>query len=349
MNMTFDTGRTERKAFAHWQSCAWALGLLLVLLMPGKSWAQNCVGNSFGIDFGTVSSASSTDGAGTLGYQCQGNGNLPRTYFKVCFLMSGGSSPTGTEGVNPRRMSNYNGSFINYNLYSNAARTNLIGPPPTGGGYPAFTWELETTDWSNPTREMSIYGRVSAIPAGTPAGGYQVQGGNLVLQYAWSNTAMPFDCFQTTGGGGARAVPVGYSGSRANVSNSCTIALSRPQDLDFGSHGSIPTPINSSTAISLSCPSNLNWKIGLSNGVNASGTQRRMKNPGGNFINYELYRNSARTQRWGNDITGGTDTASGSGSTQVNPTVLTVYGRVPAQASVAPGSYVDTVTVTLTY
>ena len=125
---------------------------------------------------------------------------------------------------------------------------------------------------------------------------------------------MPFDCFQTTGGGGARAVPVGYSGSRANVSNSCTIALSRPQDLDFGSHGSIPAPINSSTAISLSCPSNLNWKIGLSNGVNASGTQRRMKNPGGNFINYELYRNSARTQRWGNDITGGTDTASGSGS-----------------------------------
>ena len=89
--------------------------------------------------------------------------------------------------------------------------------------------------------------------------------------------------------------------------------------------------------------------MGLSNGANASGNQRRMTDGTSNYIAYELYLNSARNQRWGNDTAGGTDTASGSGSGQANPTVLTVYGRVPVQAAQPPGSYADTITVTLTY
>ena len=62
-----------------------------------------------------------------------------------------------------------------------------------------------------------------------------------------------------------------------------------------------------------------------------------------------LYRDSARSQRWGNDTAGGSDTVNGSGAAQSNPTVINVYGRVPPQTQVPPGDYSDTVTVRLEY
>jgi spore coat protein U-like protein len=66
---------------------------------------------------------------------------------------------------------------------------------------------------------------------------------------------------------------------------------------------------------------------------------------GSNFINYALYRDSARTANWGNTV--GTDTVSGTG-TGANQS-LTVYGRVPAQTTPVAGTYTDTIVVTVTY
>jgi spore coat protein U-like protein len=76
-----------------------------------------------------------------------------------------------------------------------------------------------------------------------------------------------------------------------------------------------------------------------------------MAGPTGQYVEYELYRDAGRSQRWGNDTTGGTDTVNGNGSNhgQGSGNGLTVYGRVPAQPEAASGSYSDTVTITLTY
>lgn len=81
----------------------------------------------------------------------------------------------------------------------------------------------------------------------------------------------------------------------------------------------------------------------LDNGANASGTQRRMKS-GSNFLNYQLYKTSGRNTVWG----------TGADANQIqllqggNGSVV-VYGRIPAGQTVAPGSYSDTVTITLTF
>jgi spore coat protein U-like protein len=69
-----------------------------------------------------------------------------------------------------------------------------------------------------------------------------------------------------------------------------------------------------------------------------------MQGPAG-LVSYELYRNSARTQRWGNTLNSDTVIGSGTGGTQN----LTVYGRVPAQTTPSAGTYNDTITVTVTY
>ena len=64
------------------------------------------------------------------------------------------------------------------------------------------------------------------------------------------------------------------------------------------------------------------------------------------YLAYELYRDSARSLRWGNTLT--VDTASGTGTGSAQQ--LTIYGRVPPVSGQPPaGTYNDQVTVTITY
>ena len=66
---------------------------------------------------------------------------------------------------------------------------------------------------------------------------------------------------------------------------------------------------------------------------------------GSHTIQYGIYKDSAHAQPWGNTV--GTDTVSsaGIGSSQS----FTVYGRIPPQTTPTPGTYTDTITVTVTY
>jgi spore coat protein U-like protein len=62
-------------------------------------------------------------------------------------------------------------------------------------------------------------------------------------------------------------------------------------------------------------------------------------------VNYSLYSDSARNNVWGTTIGSNTVAATGNGAAQS----YTVFGRIPAQTTPAPGAYTDTVTVTVTY
>jgi spore coat protein U-like protein len=69
-----------------------------------------------------------------------------------------------------------------------------------------------------------------------------------------------------------------------------------------------------------------------------------MTNGSGGSLNYQLFRNSARSQVWG----------SGAEAQQVVLLVpgsgnVPVYGRIPGSQNVAAGAYSDTVNVTLTF
>lgn len=313
------------------------------LAAPGAAWAQQCYSSGFGISFGTVSTSGNTDVTASLPYQCQSTGQ--DTYFKVCLFFPGGAPPI--DGVNPKKMQDYNGHYIDYNVYSDSGRTQIIGPPPTGAGYTLYTADFVVPGGHNsPQQTFNVYGRVPPVPAGTFAGSYQAQISGIVLRYARSNSGPPMDCFQSPGG----SAGVGFSGVTATVSNSCSTAIGQASDMDFGSVSSLTAATDSISTITLNCPANTSWKLGLSDGVNAVvAGQRRMAGPAPDFIGYELYRDSGRSQRWGNDTAGGTNTVNGFGASQSNPTVLTVYGRVPAQTAGTPGTYSDTVTVTLTY
>jgi|KBSSwiStaDraftv2_1062776.scaffolds.fasta_scaffold00578_31 spore coat protein U-like protein len=143
------------------------------------------------------------------------------------------------------------------------------------------------------------------------------------------------------------------SSSRAYaLLQSCSVSATA---LTFGSYDpSSATARDSTGTITVTCTATVlgisaSWDILLSTGSSPSFTPRRMFN-GGNSMQYNLYTNAARTQVWG-DGTGGTAKVSDSqlvvvGTTQYS---YTAYGRIPALQNLGPGTYTDTITVTLNY
>ena len=66
---------------------------------------------------------------------------------------------------------------------------------------------------------------------------------------------------------------------------------------------------------------------------------------GSETISYQLYRDAARTLVWGNTLNTDTKGGTGAGTTQNHD----VFGRVPAQTTPSPGTYTDTIVVTVEY
>ena len=136
------------------------------------------------------------------------------------------------------------------------------------------------------------------------------------------------------------------------ITASCTINAAT---LDFGSNAAttlVGSNIDNSTTVSVTCGSGSPYSIGMDNGANASGGQRRM-NTGANYINYNLFIDSARTNAWTTAASSTTCSSAnscylgtGSGSAQL----VNIYGRVPSMGVAPPvGTYTDTVTMTVTY
>jgi spore coat protein U-like protein len=118
--------------------------------------------------------------------------------------------------------------------------------------------------------------------------------------------------------------------------------------LDFGPYDArSAAPLDSTTSVRVSCFTGTPYLIRIDAGGNSGGSflPRKMRRTGGAYkLSYNLYRDSARTEIWGD----------GTGKTYVvNGTALrfqqtrTVYGRIPGSQNVPPGAYTDTVTVTL--
>ena len=118
--------------------------------------------------------------------------------------------------------------------------------------------------------------------------------------------------------------------------------------MTFGNYNTLANSDVSNTVIA-NCSSGTTYAIGLGAGAYGSGvTDRKMINSstGVVYLSYALYQDAARTINWGETV--GTDTVVGTPGTGSDQT-YTVYGRVPSGQATANGSYIDTITVTLTF
>jgi len=129
------------------------------------------------------------------------------------------------------------------------------------------------------------------------------------------------------------------------ITDDCQI--SSASNMSFGSTGVIGSNRDATSSIVVQCTNGTAYNIGLNEGLGSGATtsSRKMTGPGAATIGYSLYTDTSRSSIWGNTVGSNTVSSNGTGSAQT----YTVYGRVSAQTTPAPGSYADTVTVTLTY
>lgn len=131
----------------------------------------------------------------------------------------------------------------------------------------------------------------------------------------------------------------------ATVLSSC-IVVALP--LVFGSFD--PTGAGTQDAtnnITVTCTSGTSYNVKLNKGANGTSvTNRKMLSTiGADTINYQLFRDTGRTQNWGETV--GSDTLAGSATGL--PQIVTVYGRLPSGQTSPAGLYTDTINVTVTY
>jgi spore coat protein U-like protein len=126
-----------------------------------------------------------------------------------------------------------------------------------------------------------------------------------------------------------------------------TCTINSASTLNFGnSVGVLSANVDQTSTISVTCSNTTPYNIGLDAGTASGATVTTRKlTSGGNTVNYALYSDTGRTTNWGNTVSTDTVAATGNGSAQS----YTVYGRVPTQTTPAPGTYTDTITVTVTY
>lgn len=130
----------------------------------------------------------------------------------------------------------------------------------------------------------------------------------------------------------------------ATVAGACSVTTS---PIDFGQVSTtVTTNADAQGAVNLLCVSGTGYSVTANGGGGGAIANRRMIN-GASQLAYQLYTDSARTSILGDGASNGSAiTGTGSGST----TAIPIYGRISGDRSSAqPGTYNDTVVITVTY
>jgi spore coat protein U-like protein len=133
----------------------------------------------------------------------------------------------------------------------------------------------------------------------------------------------------------------------ANVITNCRLVI---PPLSFGTYDPLDAhsaqPADASVNLTLNCTRNTAASISFDFGLHPStGTARGMNGPSAEVLQYQIYRDSARSQIW----------AQGSDSFRIlthgvaSPDQLTVFGRIPPRQEVEPGAYTDVLTATVDF
>jgi spore coat protein U-like protein len=325
--------QTDRIAMLR-QIALYVVFLGAVLLAPTSAYAQ-CSVSVANISFGNVNVLPGTavDVTGSMSLSCSGMTGTNPGSKRFCISVGSGLVVSGSQ----RQLASFGGGRLNFDLYKDAARTQLWGSWQTGFNTAGLQINFTTNSSGNITASVPIYARLFASQQTAPPGGY--------LTWIPSNSSGAYVRYgQTTAtcDTGTSNTSTSFFVS-ATVVSTCYVTAS---NISFGSVGLVTSNVDSSSTVTARCNTSVPYTVSLSGG-NAGATdptQRKMAKAS-ETVTYGLYRDAARVQPWGSTI--GTDTVAGTGTGVAQN--ITIYGRVPAQVTGSPGNYSDTIVATITY
>ena len=310
------------------------VSLLIVLLLPSLSFAQSCSFSVSSLNFGAVDTLSGAqiNSTASISVNCTGT---PLQRILLCPNLAAGSG--GATSAAARQMKS-GSNALNFQLYSDVARSIVWGSYnwSYAARSPAYALTLSAVGSASGT--ITLYGAVpggqSTVVPGTYLSTFS-GATNTPFRYRYNSGS---NCNSSTGTATTATFTV-----NASVAANCLVAV---QNIDFGTKGVLSADSDATGGVSVTCTPGTTYTVALNGGTtNAAPTARKMSK-GAETVTYGLYKDAARSQPWGDATTPGS-TVPGSGNGLIQ--ALTVYGRVPPQTTPTPGTYTDTVVVTVTY
>ena len=321
-----------------WRAVLLFLAMVLwTCALVGPARAQSCTFTPSNVVLGPVDVLASapTTAAGNIAVNCATLLGLLSSIEVTIELGEGSGGRLG----NLRRMAGPSGSALGYDLFQNAAHTTIFGGSQgTHGGQPvvlagATVLSLLTSTGIN----VPIYARVPGSQNAAVPGAYSSTFSRQPLDVRATTRTCTLLLICSTRVTGFTFVV------QAQVRPNCRVVA---DDLDFGQHGLLDRAIDASSQVRVTCTAGTSYSMGLGYGLQGGGiNDRHMRDLAGHRVNYQLYRDAARTLPWGLVADGLATTSAGTGVSRAT----TIHGRVPLQQTPPPGAYSDTVVVTITY
>ncbi len=314
----------------------WLAICLLLGAMPIAAHAQVCSGTSTALDFGTIGATPTArrDTTSSMSVTC--TGTVGQT-VRACVGIPPGA---GTSSTLANRRMNSGANIVQFQIYKDVARTQiwgLVGNPQT-----PLTLDIPITSPSGNTDMATAYGRIfsgQVKPAGNYVSNFSLAN-RVEVRPAYVVSPTNPDCSTYAGAATGWAFQ-----ALVTLGAVCTVTAS---DIGFGTVISLASQIDATGTVQSTCTTGTVYTIAMDGGTTTGNIpDRRMakSGPGPDFVGYQLYRDAAHTQIWGDGVVGSVEAGTGTGSTQS----VTVYGRVPAQSTPEPDLYADTIGVTMTY
>jgi spore coat protein U-like protein len=305
-------------------------------IAAGPASAQSCNFTISNLDFGSINLAANSAFTTTATYSVSCTGTF-NTTVRTCPNIDVGSG--GSTSGNPRFLLN-GATQLNFNLYQDGAYSSVWGSNLWGfaGSYPSPTIDVALNGSGSGTASLTLYGQISAGQPTLPAGLY-------VSSFAGAQTSVAY-AYSTVGTcatiGTSHATTAPFTVTATNATN-CSVSAS---NLNFGSAGVLRIALDATSTISVTCTNAAAYTVALDGGLSgATNPAQRKMSQASATITYGLYQNSSHTAPWGGSV--GVDTMAGTGSGLAQN--FTVYGHVPVQNTPAPGTYADTVVLTISY
>ncbi len=287
-------------------------------------------GSGTTFSFGTVTAGQSASTSGQVVFTCN-NYDTSTEYIRACLFLQD-NSPLQ---MNPNGVSGYP---LYFNVYPLTDPDLALGA--NSGGYAQLDYQLASGQVLE--QYFSLQAKIAAGQNKLTAMDYYNYGFWSNIKYSYATSASQLPSCATMAKSSMLQVQLA---ANSVVKNGC--AIDDVSDLDFGQQSPAVSSSLSGTStsrITVTCPVNTPFSVGLGMGLHSQQSNRYLCNSADNqCVSYQLYQDAAHSVVWNETNTETVRSATGSSQS------LTVYGVVPSQSWPTPGDYADTVTVTLNY